>query len=55
MGLGIVLFSTMGFGNATGAVRRHLIGATILLIISGAIGATRGMISAPNGPMTMLL
>lgn len=54
MGLGIVLFSVMGFDASTGALA-GLIGATILLLISGGVGATVGMISAPNGPMTMML
>jgi len=54
MGLGIVLFSVMGFDASAGALA-GLIGATILLLISGGVGATVGMISAPNGPMTMML
>ncbi len=54
MGLGIVLFSVMGYDSSAGAVA-GLVGATILLLISGGVGATVGMISAPNGPMTMLL
>ncbi len=32
-----------------------LVGVTILLLSSGLMGATTGMISAPNGPVTMLL
>jgi len=54
MGLGIVLFATMGFNSSAGALA-GIIGATILLFISGGIGATKAMISAPNGPMTMML
>ena len=54
MGLGIVLFSVMGFSASEGALA-GLIGATLLLLISGGIGATTAMISAPNGPMTMML
>ena len=54
MGLGIVLFSVMGYEAAAGAAA-GLLGATILLLVSGGAGATIGMISAPNGPMTMLL
>jgi len=54
MGLGIVLFSVMGYSAAEGALA-GLIGATVLLLISGGVGATTAMISAPNGPMTMML
>jgi len=54
MGLGIVLFGVMGYDPSAGAAA-GLLGATILLLVSGGAGATIGMISAPNGPMTMLL
>jgi len=54
MGLGVVLFSTMGQDVASGALF-GLVGAAVLSIISGLFGATIGMISAPNGPVTMLL
>jgi len=54
MGLGIVLFSVMGFDASSGAFA-GIIGAAILSIISGVFGATLGMFSAPNGPVTMLL
>lgn len=54
MGLGIALFSTMGLGAAEGALA-GLVGAATLSLISGLCGFTRGMISAPNGPVTMLL
>ncbi len=54
MGLGVVLFSVMGFSSAQGAAA-GLLGAIVLLIVSGLVGATKGMISAPNGPITMLL
>jgi len=54
MGLGIVLFTVMGYSASTGALA-GMAGATILLFISGGIGATKAMISAPNGPMTMML
>ncbi|MEA2073014.1 MAG: SulP family inorganic anion transporter [Campylobacterota bacterium] len=54
MGLGVVLFSVMGFDASSGAFA-GIIGAAILSIISGLFGATLGMFSAPNGPVTMLL
>jgi len=54
MGLGIVLFSIMGYSTSAGALA-GMVGATILLFVSGGIGATNAMISAPNGPMTMML
>jgi SulP family sulfate permease len=54
MGLGVALFVTMGFDASTGALA-GLIGAAALSICSGLAGATVGMISAPNGPVTMLL
>ena len=54
MGLGIVLFTVMGYSSSDGALA-GMIGATILLFISGGVGATKAMISAPNGPMTMML
>jgi SulP family sulfate permease len=54
MGLGIVLFTIMGYNTSTGALA-GMIGATVLLFVSGGIGATKAMISAPNGPMTMML
>jgi len=54
MGLGVVLFSSMGLGAAQGALA-GLVGAAALSLVSGLGGFTRGMISAPNGPVTMLL
>lgn len=54
MGLGVVLFSVMGMDSSTGAMA-GLLGVAILSIVSGLFGATIGMISAPNGPVTMLL
>ena len=44
----------MGFDASTGALA-GLIGAAALSLFSGVAGATVGMISAPNGPVTMLL
>ncbi|MFC1828201.1 SulP family inorganic anion transporter [Thermodesulfobacteriota bacterium] len=54
MGLGVVLFSVMGMDASTGAMA-GLLGVAVLSIVSGLFGATIGMISAPNGPVTMLL
>lgn len=54
MGLGVTLFLAMGFDTASGALA-GLTGAAILSLCSGFAGATKGMISAPNGPVTMLL
>ena len=54
MGLGVVLFSIMGYDASTGALA-GIMGAAILSFISGLFGATIGMLSAPNGPVTMLL
>ncbi len=54
MGLGVVLFSVMGLDASSGALA-GIIGAAILSIVSGIFGATLGMFSAPNGPVTMLL
>ena len=54
MGLGVGLFAAMGLGASAGALA-GLIGAAALSLTSGIGGYTRGMISAPNGPVTMLL
>jgi SulP family sulfate permease len=54
IGLGVVLFSTMGLSASSGALA-GLLGAIILQLVVGGVGATIGIISAPNGPMTMLL
>ncbi|MBB6481175.1 SLC26A/SulP transporter family protein [Spirochaeta isovalerica] len=54
IGLSVLLFTTMGFNASAGAMA-GLIGALILLVSSGLAGATIGMISAPNGPVTILL
>ena len=54
MGLGVVLFAAMGLDAASGALA-GLMGAVILSLCSGLAGATTAMISAPNGPVTMLL
>jgi MFS superfamily sulfate permease-like transporter len=54
MGLGVALFLAMGFDASTGAFA-GLVGAASLSLISGLGGATTGMISAPNGPVTIFL
>ncbi len=54
MGLGVALFATVGFDASAGALA-GLLGAAALSAASGLAGATSGMISAPNGPVTMLL
>lgn len=54
MGLGVALFIAMGFDASTGALA-GLVGAASLSLFSGLSGATTGMVSAPNGPVTMLL
>jgi SulP family sulfate permease len=54
MGLGLILFTAIGLDASTGAMA-GLVGAAVLSLSSGLVGATRGMISAPNGPVTMLL
>ncbi|HGX93185.1 MAG TPA: SulP family inorganic anion transporter, partial [Candidatus Tenderia sp.] len=54
MALGVALFTGLGFDAAAGALA-GLIGAAILSLVSGLRGATIGMISAPNGPVVMLL
>jgi len=54
IGLGVVLFNAMGLNASAGALA-GLLGAIILQFVVGGAGATIGIISAPNGPMTMLL
>ena len=54
MGLGVVLFTVMGLDASSGAFA-GIVGAALLSMISGLFGATVGMLSAPNGPVTMLL
>jgi sulfate permease, SulP family len=54
MGLGVALFLATGFDASTGALA-GLVGAASLSLSSGLTGATMGMVSAPNGPVTMLL
>ncbi len=54
IGLSVLLFTSLGLDASTGALA-GLIGAIILMLFSGFMGATIGMISAPNGPVTILL
>jgi MFS superfamily sulfate permease-like transporter len=54
MGLGVALFVAMGYDASTGALA-GLVGAAALSLVSGLAGVTMGMVSAPNGPVTMLL
>ena len=54
MGLGVALFLAMGLDASTGALA-GLVGAASLSLFSGLAAATMGMVSAPNGPVTMLL
>ena len=54
MGLGVTLFLTLGLDASAGALA-GLVGAVSLSLCSGLSGATVGMISAPNGPVTALL
>jgi SulP family sulfate permease len=54
MGLGLLLFTAIGLDASAGAMA-GLLGAAVLSLSSGLVGGTRGMISAPNGPVTMLL
>lgn len=54
MALGVALFVSMGLEPSAGALA-GLLGATALSLTSGIAGATAGMISAPNGPVIMLL
>jgi SulP family sulfate permease len=54
IGLSVLLFTSLGLDTSAGALA-GLIGAIILMLFSGFMGATIGMISAPNGPVTILL
>jgi len=54
IGLSVLLFTSIGLDASAGAMA-GLIGAIFLLLSSGIAGATTGMISAPNGPVIILL
>lgn len=53
MAFGAVLLVTGGFSPATGALA-GLMGAAAICIVSGLMGGTRGLISAPTGPMLVI-
>ncbi len=54
MGSGVALFAAVDF-NASAGTLASLVGAVALSLISSLGGATLGMISAPNGPVTILI
>jgi len=54
MAFGVVLFTLLGATPATGALA-GLIGAALLCFCSGMSGATLGLITAPSGPVLILL
>jgi SulP family sulfate permease len=53
MAFGVALLTVAGFDAATGALV-GLIGAAAVSLVSGIAGGTRGLISAPTGPMLVL-
>jgi len=54
MAFGVGLLVPAGFSAASGALT-GLIGAAALSLFSGLLGGTRGLISAPTGPVLVLL
>ena len=54
VGLGVMLFAAMGMDASLGA-SVGLIGVVILQFVTGGVSATTGLLSSPNGPLTMLL
>lgn len=54
MAFGVALFALLGGTPATGALA-GLIGAAVLCFCSGMSGATLGLITAPSGPVLILL
>lgn len=54
LGLGVALFVSMGLDASSGALA-GLIAAAAISLASGLAGNTSGMISAPNGPVVILL
>ena len=54
MAFGVALFTPKGFDASQGAIA-GLLGAAIVSSVSGFLGGTRGLISAPTGPTMVLL
>ncbi len=54
MAFGVALFALMHLNAASGALA-GLIGATVLCTVSGLAGGTYGLITAPSGPVLILL
>ena len=54
MAFGVALLAPLGLDAATGALA-GLGGAAALSLCSGLAGGTRGLISAPTGPVLVLL
>jgi SulP family sulfate permease len=54
MAFGVALYSPAGFNASQGAIA-GLLGAAIMCTVSGFFGGTRGLISAPTGPILVLL
>ena len=54
MAFGVALFTLLGATPAEGALA-GLIGAALMCLTSGIVGATRGLITAPSGPVLILL
>jgi SulP family sulfate permease len=53
MAFGVALMSTAGFSASAGAIT-GLIGTAAVCLMSGLVGGTRGLISAPTGPMLVI-
>ncbi|MCW8964300.1 MAG: SulP family inorganic anion transporter [Gammaproteobacteria bacterium] len=53
MAFGVALMATAGFSASAGAIT-GLIGTAAICLTSGFIGGTRGLISAPTGPMLVI-
>ena len=54
MAFGVAFLSPAGIDASQGAIA-GLFGAAVLCTMSGLVGATRGLISAPTGPILVLL
>lgn len=53
MAFGVALMATAGFSASEGAIT-GLIGTAAVCLMSGLVGGTRGLISAPTGPMLVI-